>query len=98
MSTVSLAVQSQIYPSVVPQFDVVSEEQRLQQVDLNPITPQPSQLLPETDDDWFLLFDAIRDEAAIQESGIKLNYGWVPSGLILKRLYFMTFACMLFYF
>lgn len=79
MFTVSLAVPSQIYPSLVPQFDVVSIGQRLQQVDFNQIRPQPSQLLPETDDDWFLLFDAIREEAAIQTSGIKLNYVCIPS-------------------
>ncbi|XP_026226577.1 uncharacterized protein LOC113169408 isoform X3 [Anabas testudineus] len=63
---VSPTVLSQVYPSVEPQFDTVSIEQRLQQVGLDQTKPQPSQLLllPQTEDDWFLWFDATREETA----------------------------------
>ncbi|XP_078109293.1 uncharacterized protein LOC144519766 isoform X4 [Sander vitreus] len=66
---VSLAVPSQIHPSVQPQrIEVISIEQKLQHVDLKPIRLQPSQPLSERDDDWFVLFDAICEEAVILPS------------------------------
>ncbi|XP_032374160.1 uncharacterized protein LOC116690995 isoform X12 [Etheostoma spectabile] len=65
---VSLAVPSQIYPSVQPQrIEVISIEQNLQH-DLKPIRLQPSQPLSEREDDWFVLFDAICEEAVILPS------------------------------
>ncbi|KAK2844434.1 hypothetical protein Q5P01_011093 [Channa striata] len=60
-----LAVPSQIYPSVEPQFEVISIEQKLQPVDLNQI--KVNELLPERDD-WVAMYDAIREEAAAQPS------------------------------
>ncbi|XP_034553554.1 titin-like [Notolabrus celidotus] len=63
---VSLAVPSQIqYPRVQPQIEVISTERKLQQVVYEQIRPQPSQLQPERDDDWFALLDAVREEAVI---------------------------------
>ncbi|XP_018543491.2 uncharacterized protein LOC108890900 isoform X4 [Lates calcarifer] len=44
--------------SVEPQIEVKSVEQKVQQVDQ--IRWQPSQPLPEREDDWFVLFDAVR--------------------------------------
>ncbi|XP_041648442.1 uncharacterized protein LOC121513033 isoform X2 [Cheilinus undulatus] len=62
---VSLAAPSQIYPSVEPQIEVISKEQKFQQVEFEQIKLQPSQPLPERDDDWFVLFDAVREKAVI---------------------------------
>lgn len=94
MFTVSPTVLSQVYPSVEPQFDSVSIEQRLQQVGLDQTKPQPSQLLllPQTEDDWFLWFDATREETATVPSGIQLKYVLVSSELVQKLLYFPPFA------
>ncbi|XP_074539406.1 uncharacterized protein LOC141800641 isoform X1 [Halichoeres trimaculatus] len=59
---VSLAEPSQIlYPKVQPQIEVISTERK--QVVYEQIRPQPSQPLPGRDDDWFVLFDAVREEA-----------------------------------
>ncbi|XP_039973220.1 uncharacterized protein LOC120783904 isoform X3 [Xiphias gladius] len=69
---VSLAVPSQIYPSVEHQIEVKSKEQKFQQVDRDQIRPQPSQPLPERDDDWFVLFDTIREEAVILPSATRV--------------------------
>ncbi|XP_031708481.1 uncharacterized protein LOC116386431 isoform X6 [Anarrhichthys ocellatus] len=64
---VSLAVPSLTYPSVQPpQMEVMSLERRLQQVDLEQIRLQPSR--PERDDDWFVLFDAVREKPAVLPS------------------------------
>ncbi|XP_035528044.1 uncharacterized protein LOC118335725 [Morone saxatilis] len=65
---VSLALPRQMYESVQPQIEVISIERKLQQADLDQIRLQPSQPLPERDDDWFVLFDAIREEAVIPPS------------------------------
>nr|XP_033496144.1 uncharacterized protein LOC117265653 isoform X2 [Epinephelus lanceolatus] len=62
------AIPSQIYPSVQPRVEVISIEQKPQQVDLDQIRLQPSQPLPERDDDWFVWFDAVREEAVIAPS------------------------------
>ncbi|XP_067366261.1 uncharacterized protein [Channa argus] len=62
-----LTVPSQIYPSVKPQFEVISLEQELQQVQLKQIKPNLPQLMPESDD-WFVFYDAIREEAATRPS------------------------------
>ncbi|XP_069393069.1 uncharacterized protein [Paralichthys olivaceus] len=64
---VSLAVPSQIYPSVEPQIEVKSIEMKVRQVELDPIRPQPPQTQPERDD-WFVLFDAIREETVVVPS------------------------------
>ncbi|XP_034466738.1 uncharacterized protein LOC117776691 isoform X5 [Hippoglossus hippoglossus] len=61
---VSLAVPSQIYPSVEPQVEVKSIETKVRQVELNQIRPQPSRPQPERDA-WFVLFDAIREETVV---------------------------------
>ncbi|XP_022617645.1 uncharacterized protein LOC111234028 isoform X1 [Seriola dumerili] len=68
VAPVSLTVPSQIYPSVERQIEVKSIERKSQQIALDQITPQPSHPLPERDDDWFVLFDAIREEAVILPS------------------------------
>ncbi|XP_070690933.1 uncharacterized protein [Pempheris klunzingeri] len=65
---VSVAAMSQIYPSVRPQIEVMSIERALQEVDLDQIRLRPSQPLQERDDDWFVLFDAMREEAAVLPS------------------------------
>ncbi|KAF7665728.1 hypothetical protein LDENG_00132620 [Lucifuga dentata] len=63
---VSLIVPSQIYPDVIqPVIEVKSIEQEEQMVDIDQIRFQPSQPLPGRDDDWFVLFDAVRDETVI---------------------------------
>lgn len=85
MFAVSLAVPSQIYPSVQPRIEVISIERKLQQVDPDQIRLQPSQPLPERDDDWFVLFDAVREEAVILPSGIQLIYVCTPSEFTLKH-------------
>ncbi|XP_028280977.1 uncharacterized protein LOC114448296 isoform X4 [Parambassis ranga] len=54
---------TKIYPDVP--VEVKTVEQKLQQIDFVQIRPQPSQLLPERDDDWFVLFDAVREKAVI---------------------------------
>ncbi|XP_035485046.1 uncharacterized protein LOC118302716 isoform X8 [Scophthalmus maximus] len=64
---VSPAVQLQICPSVESQIEVKSTEREVHWVDLEQIRPQPSQPRPERDD-WFVLFDAIREEAVMQPS------------------------------
>lgn len=77
--SVSLAVPSQMYPSIQPQIEAVSIEQKLQQVELDQVRVQPSQPLPERDDDWFVLFDAIREEAVVLPLGIcRLIYVCIP--------------------
>ncbi|XP_029360050.1 titin homolog isoform X2 [Echeneis naucrates] len=63
---VSVPVPRQIHPSIDPQ--VKSTEQRLQKIDLDEIRLQPSTPLPDRDDDWFVLFDAIGEEAVILPS------------------------------
>ncbi|XP_056237233.1 titin-like isoform X5 [Seriola aureovittata] len=68
VAPVSLTVPSQIYPSVERQTEVKSIERKSQQIALDQIRPQPSHPLPERDDDWFVLFDAIREEAVILPS------------------------------
>ncbi|KAM6936089.1 uncharacterized protein PEZ65_006329 isoform 2-T2 [Lycodopsis pacificus] len=61
---VSPAVPSLTYPSVQPpQMKVMSLERRLQQVDL-----EQTRLQPERDDDWFVLFDAVREKPAVLPS------------------------------
>ncbi|XP_039662860.1 titin-like isoform X2 [Perca fluviatilis] len=66
---VSLAVPSQIHPGVQPQrIEVISIEQKLQHVDPKPIRLQPSEPLSERDDDWFVLFDTICEEAVLLPS------------------------------
>ncbi len=67
--SVSLAVSSQIYPSVQRDIEVISIDWKPQQVDLGQIRLQPAQPLPERDDDWFVLFGAIREEAFIEPPG-----------------------------
>uniref|UniRef100_A0A3Q3IH89 SAB domain-containing protein n=1 Tax=Monopterus albus TaxID=43700 RepID=A0A3Q3IH89_MONAL len=62
---VSLAVLSQIYPSVEHEIEVISIEQKLQQVDRDQLRPQPPQPLLERDDDWFVLSDPIHKEPAM---------------------------------
>lgn len=46
----------------------------LPQVDLDQIRQQPSLPLPEKDDDWYVLFDAVREEAVIRPSGIQFAF------------------------
>ncbi|XP_062254580.1 uncharacterized protein LOC133964485 isoform X4 [Platichthys flesus] len=61
---VSLAVPSQIYPSVEPQVEVKSIEKKERQVELHQVRPQPSRPQPESDP-WFVLFDAIHEETVV---------------------------------
>ncbi|XP_035020391.2 uncharacterized protein LOC118114199 isoform X4 [Hippoglossus stenolepis] len=61
---VSLAVPSQIYPSVEPQVEVKGIETKVRQVELHQIRPQLSRPQPERDA-WFVLFDAIREETVV---------------------------------
>lgn len=96
--SVSVVVPRQIYPSVQPRTEVISIERKLQQVDLDQIRLQPSQPLPERDDDWFVLFDAIREETVILPPGIWLIYICTPSEFMLKHcilrqlLHFCSFS------
>lgn len=71
---VFLAVPSQIYPSVQPGIETISSDQKLQQVDVDQIRLQPSQQIQEREDDWFVLFDSIREEAETPATGIHLLY------------------------
>ena len=64
---------SQIYPSVEPQVEVKSIETEVRQVELHQIRPQPSRQQPERDD-WFVQFDAIREETVVIPAGIQLIY------------------------
>ncbi|XP_053287728.1 uncharacterized protein LOC128448899 isoform X3 [Pleuronectes platessa] len=61
---VSLAVPSQIYPSVEPQVEVKSIEKKERQVELHQVRPQPPRPHPENDP-WFVLFDAIHEETVV---------------------------------
>lgn len=72
MFAVFLAVPSQIYPRVQPGIEMISSEQKLQQVDVDQIRLQPSLPVQEREDDWFVLFDAIREEAVAIPTGIHL--------------------------
>lgn len=74
MFSVSLAVPSQIYPIVKPGIEMISIERKLRQVDDDQMRLQPSQPMPERDDDWFVLFDTVREEAVTLPSGIQLSY------------------------
>ncbi|CAK6960485.1 uncharacterized protein LOC128367095 [Scomber scombrus] len=65
---VSLPLPAKIYPDIQPVIEVKRKEQKLPKVDLDQIRQQPSQPLPERDDDWFVLFDAVREEAVIRPS------------------------------
>ncbi|XP_042281134.1 titin-like isoform X2 [Thunnus maccoyii] len=65
---VSVPQPAKIYPDIQPEIEVKSIEQKLPQVDLEQIRQQPSQPLPERDDDWFVLLDAVREEAVIKPS------------------------------
>ncbi|KAI3360936.1 hypothetical protein L3Q82_013144, partial [Scortum barcoo] len=58
---VSLGTPSPIYPSIQLQIKALGIEQ--QQVDVDQIRRQPSQPLTERDDDWFVLFNAVREKA-----------------------------------
>ncbi|XP_070821751.1 uncharacterized protein [Chaetodon trifascialis] len=75
---VSLATPVKIDPSVPPQIEVVSTERKLQRVDLDQIRLQPSEPLPQREDDWFVLFDAIREKPVVLPS--------VPPGAILPDI------------
>lgn len=68
--SVPLAVQSQIY--VQPGIEIINTELKWQQGDVDKIMLQPSQPLPGRDDDWFVLFDTVREEAVSLPSGIQL--------------------------
>ncbi|CAJ1061675.1 titin-like [Xyrichtys novacula] len=64
---VSLAAPVQIlYPRIQPQSEVISTEQKLQRVEFEQIRPQPTQPLLVRDDDWFELFNAVREETVIE--------------------------------
>ncbi|XP_033983705.1 uncharacterized protein LOC117480474 isoform X3 [Trematomus bernacchii] len=66
---VSLVAPSYIDPSVQPQqVQVIRVEQKLQQVDLEPIRLQPSRPQTERDDGWFALFDAVHEKTVILPS------------------------------
>ncbi|KAL3060397.1 hypothetical protein OYC64_014868 [Pagothenia borchgrevinki] len=66
---VSLVAPSYIDPSVLPQqVQVIRVEQKLQQVDLEPIRLQPSRPQTERDDGWFALFDAVHEKTVILPS------------------------------
>lgn len=68
MLSVCVAVPSQMYPSVEPQpMEAITTEQKLQQVDAEQIRLEPSR--PEREDDWFVLFDTIRQKAVAIPSG-----------------------------
>lgn len=52
-----------MYPSVEPQpMEAITTEQKLQRVDAE-------QIRPEREDDWFVLFDTIRQKAVAIPSG-----------------------------
>ncbi|KAM4581075.1 uncharacterized protein PAE49_005741 isoform 3-T4 [Odontesthes bonariensis] len=57
---VSVPSPTKIFPDVRTQAQIVEQELYVEQ-----IKPQPCQLLPERDDDWFVLFDAVREKAVI---------------------------------
>ncbi|XP_029927918.1 titin-like isoform X2 [Myripristis murdjan] len=63
---VSQAVPFQVYPDVLqPVTEVKIIEQKPALVVLEQISQQPAQPLRERDDDWFALFDAVREETII---------------------------------
>ncbi|KAG7475563.1 titin isoform X12 [Solea senegalensis] len=64
---VSVAVPPQLYPQFEPKIEVQSTEWKLQQVEVWQIRPQPALPKPERDD-WFVLFDAVREEPVIPPS------------------------------
>ncbi|XP_058503645.1 uncharacterized protein LOC131471230 isoform X5 [Solea solea] len=64
---VSVAVPPQMYPQFEPKIEVQTTEWKLQQVDVWQISPQPALPKPERDD-WFVLFDAVREEPVIPPS------------------------------
>ncbi|XP_062421474.1 uncharacterized protein LOC119198074 isoform X3 [Pungitius pungitius] len=59
-----VAAPSQIYPTVQPErMEAITIEQKLQRVGPEQIRLEPSR--PERDDDWFVLFDTIREKAVV---------------------------------
>jgi len=66
---VSVPSPTRIYPDVRTQAQIVKQELYVDQ-----IRPQPPQPLPQRDDDWFVLFDAVREKAVIIPTGIQLIY------------------------
>lgn len=74
MFPVFLAAPSQLFPSVQPGIEIISSEQKLQQVDDDQIRLQPSQPIQEREDDWFVLFDSIREEEVALPTGIHSLY------------------------
>ncbi|KAM7420588.1 hypothetical protein PAMA_015018 [Pampus argenteus] len=62
---VSLPLPAKMYPDVRPVVEVKSIERKPPQVDLDKIRQQPSQPLPERDDDWFVLYDITRENPVV---------------------------------
>lgn len=56
-------------PSVQPAVDIIRMEQKLQPV-VARLELKPSQPLQERDDDWFVLFEALREEPVKFPAGI----------------------------
>ncbi|XP_077430721.1 uncharacterized protein LOC144057263 isoform X3 [Vanacampus margaritifer] len=62
---VPLAKAAQIYPDVGPVIEVKAIELKPLPVGLDQMRARPSQPQPEKDDDWFVAFDAVHDEAVV---------------------------------
>lgn len=74
---VPLAAPSQIYPSVPAGIKMISTERKMQQIDVDQIRLQPSQPMPERQDDWFVLLERIGEDAVPLPAGIQL-YTLIP--------------------
>lgn len=84
MFSVSLPLPAKIYPDIQPVIEVKRKEQKLPKVDLDQIRQPHSQPLPERDDDWFVLFEAVREEAVIRPSGIHFAFAPLATELPLS--------------
>lgn len=59
--------------SVQPAIDIMRTEQKLQPV-VAQLELKPSQPLPERDNDWFVMFEAFREEPVKFPAGIQPSY------------------------
>ncbi|XP_054636954.1 uncharacterized protein LOC129184736 [Dunckerocampus dactyliophorus] len=71
--TDTLQIPGKIDPDVAPVSELKRAEEELPQFGLYQTRQQPFQSQPENDDDWFVVFDAIREEAMAPVTPVEIT-------------------------
>lgn len=78
-SILSRLIAAKIYPDTGPVVEAKDIEPTPLPVALDQMRERPSQPQPEKDDDWFVAFDAVRDEALIRLAGIPFVFALIDN-------------------